>query len=761
MPRIILLLVTLILAAGCAARGGPAPVGDVYDDGIAAALAKAGDNAPELRAFLDGREPGGEQAQAARFLVAGLPLRDAAVMTALDLAEHLDYAFRARQAFPWCADMPWDVFLRFVIPHRVAQERAQPWRKRLFETLRPEVLGLDGPGMVALAVNRWVARQAAYGPTARVDQGPLDTMARGLGRCEELVILLVDALRAVGVAARPCGVSWWRHTDDNHVWVEVWDRGRWLPLGAGEVDSRPGLAWFSPRLHTAATVWSTAYGQVGPPVEGALAPRRGSVIVDRTADYVRAGTLDVELVDAGGDPVADARVYVSVWNYGALRPDSARRTDSHGRCAFVLGAGDYLVTTSVDGRLAHAFASVSPGEPSLARLRPLPLALETSRWMRFPADAALAATLEREAAALRRAMAPARREIEAARQGELQGLEVLVAACLGADTMDDPGLDTPLAQAMRGTGRNVVQLMDAWLRTLTTAGDHGREILAGMLTRMTPKDLACFRGPQLASDALAALDADRAVSGKGWYVDMDAEEYVRNVLASRVDREVFSHWRAPLWERFGPWLGDAAMPLDLARRVNKVAARPGMVERFRLGPGMDPLAVLRTDRVVSVQDRAVLAGAMLRSLGVPARMAPERDWVEFHDGREWLPMYPDRPAALGDRSVAEAGQRYARPARLAVRFTRGGRPLGEDEVRYWRDVTLCRFTEGGYPEVQEDLGLDWEDGRLVFTVPPGDWLLVSGTRGPGGQAFVRVDSLELGSGQDLALERSMDIHDAP
>ena len=753
-----------LFLAGCAVRGGPAPVGDAYDGPVARVLAKAGGNAAELRAFLDGREPGSPEAEAARFLVAGLPLQDAATLTALELAEHLDYALRARETFPWCADMPWDMFLRWVVPHRVAQERAQPWRKRLFEALRPEVLGLAGPSEAALAVNRWVARQAAYGPTGPVDQGPLDTIARGLGRCEELVILLVDALRAVGVAARPCGVAWWRHTNDNHVWVEVWDRGRWLPLGAGEVDSRPGLAWFAPWLHTVAHVHCVAYGEAGPDLPDAVSPGRGSAFVERTGDYASTGILEVEMADASGRAASGAGVFVSVFNYGALRPVTAIRTDGEGRCAFALGAGDYLLTAMVDGQAAHAFVSVETGGHALVRLRPMPgppgAFLEAARWMRFPLDQDLVLQLEADVAALRRDTAAARKGIQATREAELRGLDVLAAACLGADSLDDPRLETPLAEAMRGTGRNIFELVRAWSLAFTGHGEQGRRALSAMLTLMEPKDLAAFRGLPLVEDVAAALAAGRVMTAKGWYAGMDAQEYAGFVLASRVEREAFAHWRAPLWERFGSWLERAGSALELARRVNRLAAGLEAAERFRLAPDCDPLAVLRAGRVASERDRAVLAAAVLRALGVPARLARDREWVEFHDGHAWRPLYPDDPACLGDADAAVAGRRYAAPARLSLRFTRGGKALGAAEVEYWRELTLCRFTEQGVLE-DADLETAWAGGRMILEVDAGDWLLVTGTHGPGNQAFVRVTPLALEPGRESALDVPLDPVGAP
>ena len=167
--------------------------------------------APGPADFVARYPAGSEEREAARFLADNLPPGDAASLDAADLAENLDYAFLARRSLPWGRQVPFDLFLRYVLPHRVTQERLEPWRREYFSTLAPLLAGSADIRSAALAVNRWCFAQAGFATSSRWDQGPQDTRARGLGRCEELAILFVDAARSVGIPARPCWTPAWRH----------------------------------------------------------------------------------------------------------------------------------------------------------------------------------------------------------------------------------------------------------------------------------------------------------------------------------------------------------------------------------------------------------------------------------------------------------------------------------------------------------------------------------------------------------------------
>ncbi len=55
-------------------------------------------------------------------------------------------------------------------------------------------------------------------------QGPVapDDLVIGIGRCEELTVFFMDALRSVGIPCRQAYTPWWLTVDSNHAWPEVW-----------------------------------------------------------------------------------------------------------------------------------------------------------------------------------------------------------------------------------------------------------------------------------------------------------------------------------------------------------------------------------------------------------------------------------------------------------------------------------------------------------------------------------------------------------
>lgn len=695
---------------------------------------------------------GSEQRAAAEFLTANLPPGDAATLDRESLAEHLEYAFLAREAMPWGRQVPLDLFLRYVLPHRVAQERIQPWRKELFETLVPLLAGItDIPG-AALTVNRWCFGQAGFSTTERWDQGPADTWTRGLGRCEELSILFVCAARAVGIPARTCFTPYWRHSDDNHLWVEFWDGRNWQYLGAGEPESLPGLAWFSPHLPKAVLVLANAYGSLRPgevPDAPAYRDGPGYLMLNRSAAYLPTGGLRVEVLDAEGRPAANATAFAHVFNYGHFVPVARIACNASGAGDLELGAGDVLVCAAGEGRADCAFARVEPGRAVTLRLtldgRRLPAG---ARLMDFPLDPARSAAAAAAFALAETAAAPARSALEAERQARLAAFAELAGRMAG-------GADTQLARVAAAAGGNAPEV----LRGLALAAAQGREqyeAAAGLAAIMPAKDRAMCEGPRLAAEARLALAARAALRARG-VLDYGDETFVRHVLSGRILYEQFSHWREELSARFGSWAAAEGGAASLAQRVNGLLA--GLPQREARGRGvfMTPLQVLADGGWRHPDELLVLGGALLRTLGVPARLHPDRDWLEFFDGGAWRPLYPRQPGDLGDTTAtADAAACYGPHARVEVSFTRDGQPLPEDGARYFRDFAVSRLFEPGYFAVLDEPDLSFAANATVIGLPAGEYLLTSGARDGQGRPLARSRVLDLEAGQSVRLELPLD-----
>ncbi len=341
---------------------GYVPRGRIQD--VRSALDMAGDNATEvLEAITSAPE---EDRDAMSFLVANLPPVDLATADAEFLLENVRLAGEARERFSWGASVPDDVYLAYVLPPRVSQEPLEEWRPFMLEQLTGRLEGITSMEEAALEVNRWCGERVGYRPTQRRDQGVFETLASGYGRCEEMMIVHISALRSVCIPARQTWTPYWATSDNNHAWTELWVDGEWRYAGACEPADALDKAWFTDTAKGAAIVLSSVFG---PPAEGDEVYREdeGFSLVNSVSRYLEPGGLDVAVVRDGA-PAKDVPVTVSVWNFGALRAVGRQDTDDKGRVHFTMGDGTYFVCAGGSRESAWNLAEVSSGETTEAEL---------------------------------------------------------------------------------------------------------------------------------------------------------------------------------------------------------------------------------------------------------------------------------------------------------------------------------------------------------------------------------------------------------
>lgn len=324
-------------------------VPEAYQEGVAKSWRLAGTQRGELEEFLAAVSD--SLMEEASFLVANLPYRDLGVIEATMLKENLHWATLARDSMPWGRDVPDELFLHYVLPHRASQERLQSWRPFFFGQLFTAVECCSTMTEAALAVNRWLDDRIGFVSTEARDQGPVTTLRRGIGRCEEMTIAFIAAARSVCLPARQCWTPWWSLTDNNHAWAEVWVDGAWHYLGAGEFAPRLDQAWFSEPAKDAAAVYSLCFGVWAG--EGVYKAGERYSLINSTAMYATPCTLAVHPPGGGSWTAA-----ISVFNYGAFRPIAELQMEADGATRFIVGPGTYLVTAGDDSAgfwsLAHA-----------------------------------------------------------------------------------------------------------------------------------------------------------------------------------------------------------------------------------------------------------------------------------------------------------------------------------------------------------------------------------------------------------------------
>jgi len=152
--------------------------------------------------------------------------------------ENVFYAVKARNEFPWAADVGDAEFLQFVLSPRGTGEPLQRWRRHFYDALAPEVQGLarDEIGLAIAVANNAYGDYFQYeGDTTWEDFGLLTSLAVHEGRCEDMSNVQCALLHTLGIPACQAYTPWWGHCDGNHAWT--WIRG----VGDVPADGKNGV----------------------------------------------------------------------------------------------------------------------------------------------------------------------------------------------------------------------------------------------------------------------------------------------------------------------------------------------------------------------------------------------------------------------------------------------------------------------------------------------------------------------------------------
>lgn len=707
---------------------------------LIAGLEQAGDNRTEIEAFLDAY-PDGDQGTAAEFLVMNLPVSDLASMTAKDLKENMDYACKARLTMPWGKTPSFNMFLHYVLPHRVTQEASQPWRAAFYEHLAPLVKGLDNMTDAALAVNRWCAQRTRFVQTEFRDQSPLDTLKCGYGRCEELMCITICALRSVGIPARPCSTPWWVVNDNNHAWVEVWADGDWYYLGGCEGTDALNRTWFRGTTKRAGAVVSTMFGAPDPGFETGERVYRTlnkSALINSTAVYSATCRFDISVKDGDGNSVSECPVAVSVFNYGGLRPLIGNRTDATGRITIYTGMGEFFLSAGNDEGRAFTIAKALPEEVVTLELTLDNTAIpDPSFWLRYPTTAEadrMAALRENKA-----------QERKVKNKLELRDPHPLKVYEKGSDEKMEARIEAmPDPEALRAilkdAGANWPQLVKA-LEILPEA--HYPTMLE-FLKRTSHLDRV---------ELTTGMILDHVTFAEKYRAPGTSDEtYYDHVLKPVIYLEHIDVWRSALSDHFGDYIGETREATVLA--INEWIA--GNIQRIeskdRLAPFMNPGQVLRSGWATDTE-AAILAVGALRSLGIPARKTPHRAMAEYLLDENWVSFDPLSPKDSDENKEGEvvADEPEQADAYMRLKLTKDGKPATD-----FKGFAVSDFRGGAWYPLR-NVASSVEGDEIVLTVPSGEYLITAGVRNANGDPWIQTCNVRLDPETTTACAWNLDL----
>ncbi len=143
------------------------------------------------------------------------------------LIENIELAFEAWRTRPWAKGLSYEEFREGVLPYRGSNEPLEPWRKELmarYADLPAKMKDSTDPIEAASLINndimKWFTfdQRWYFHPT---DQGLAEMKRTGLGRCEDMTNLTIYAMRANGLAVTSDYTPYWATSGNNHAWNAI------------------------------------------------------------------------------------------------------------------------------------------------------------------------------------------------------------------------------------------------------------------------------------------------------------------------------------------------------------------------------------------------------------------------------------------------------------------------------------------------------------------------------------------------------------
>lgn len=639
--------------------------------------------------------PGGlspEEARLYRLASDSLPVSDLVSMAPETILSYVRHALFLRENSPFCRELPEGFFLHYVFCPRVNSENLVDCRRFFYDRLAPRTAGLSTREAI-LEVNRWCAEQMTYQASDSRTESPMTAFRSGIGRCGEESVFAVTALRSIGIPARQIYVPFWAHCDDNHAWVEAYCDGDWHYFGACEPEPVLDRGWFTDAASRAPLACYRSFLRTSPPENDVPVNREGCcTLYNVISRYAPTELLTISVKNRAGKPVSGARVRLDVVNSAAFCPVAVLETDENGCCRIELGRTTVHAETVAAGERAEKMAT--PGQDRLVTLVPgAEPPLES-----FACTAPAAAPPH-----------PVRLTPEQQRQRELT-----LARCAltrgnrirGYFLPEYQTLPLRWQEVLRTAAGNAPELYALY----RDSGESEREAYLALLETLAPKDWR--------DTPASLLRIHRAAS----LVFRERPQFVPAIENPRIGSELLEDWRTPIGAAFSPeqkalW---REQPRELYRFLEE--AYPAGALPYYPTLSVTPAAALKLGHT-DEKGRRLLFVAILRTLGVPARLDPVDGTAEYWQAEGW------HSAAAEEKT-----------ARLQWK------PQPGKHFGYGENYTLSR--------------LEGDRFRTLWAQPeklaPGTYRLLTANRLPNGSQLCRLLEFTLAAGETKTLPLELD-----
>ena len=568
-------------------------------------------------------------------------------------------------------ELPEEMFLNYILDHRVNEEEILPCRSFFWNELKERVAGKNAKD-AAIEVNYWCAEEATYHSGDDRTLPALTVYRRGYGRCGEESVFLVNVLRSVGIPARQVYVPRWSHCDDNHAWVELWCEGRWYFTGACEPLMILNKGWFTNASSRAMMVHSRLFDLFPGEGERVIGKEGAAVMLNQTARYAKVKTVSVKVTDKNGVPVKGAQVQFQVLNMGEYFPIAKAEADDQGKVSLLTGLGSVRVVAFCPEMEGFAQADMDT---------------------RSQDEITLVLTNEPVAAE------------------DWKAVDVIAPV----DTPVNPDMPTPQQKA-EGTRRlNEANKLrrekkENWVNpeiAVFLGKDDEKELRHALMNVLTKKDH---------TDCISSVLEEHLEYGKVYAEQYRAfnsgrDLYVNFVLNPRVEDELLRPYRKGILAFFTEDQKEEfrANPVEIWNYIQKhVNAYPDN-ERDTV---METPYECLVSGIGTNRSQKVLFVAIARALGIPARLNPGNHVMEYWEKDHFVPVLKQQEGGV----------------RLSLKKEEG------TQWNYFQNRTIGRLVGNEYVSLKLT-DKEWEKDTMELALIPGTYRIITTNRLPNGNQF--------------------------
>jgi len=721
--KIVLIYLTIVAFSGC--KEEPLITNNEYRDLVEKTFTErrqlAANRDKELFSVLD-KDITEKERDALKFMYAFMPLSDLADYNGDFFLANADLALKSKDETKWGKDIPDYIFLHYVLPIRVNNENLDSFRISYHDELISRIKMLDIKD-AALEINHWCHEKVSYQPSDIRTSSPMATILSARGRCGEESTLTVAALRTAGIPARQVYTPRWAHSDDNHAWVEIWDRGEWYYLGACEPEPVLDRGWFTEPARRAMLIHTKSFGA---PYgnENTINKFKYFSEVNNLAKYAITKKIIVKVKDSDGTPCKGANVEFKLYNYAEFYPLASIMTDDNGSCRFETGLGDLLIWASKNDKFD--FLKISVEETDTVTLK-LGKTLQTGTSL----DMDLGVPVVRS---------------------------------------PFPGISGDLVaeneQRLKDENNVRQDYIDTWIQPEEIRSiSINRNIDSIRLSKIFSRSMGNFNEimsfvslvpDSLVEKALLLLEvvADKdlrdikasVLADHLYYCSLNKEQLsddnIKYILNPRIANEMIVPWRIYFRSALPDKLFETSKkdPSVIISYINdniKLADD----ENFYKAP-ITPIGVHEL-KISDSWSRSICFVAICRTLGIPSRLEEGRLIPQYYFNNKWVDVY------FSDQNPPSEKKGF-------IRFTSTDtKPVPE----YYTHFTLARLESGRYITLSYDYNKKVTDFKDEIALPPGKYLLVTGNRISDSKILTNLTFFDLNENEhrkiDIKLRKSL------